>query len=397
MRSFSTKNLFARKVVLSTLAFLTLPFAVVYTSNAIDNQAPLAIEADARSYPKVNVMEIMSEPHQTTVQAYGEAGAQYELTLRAQVTGNLIYIDAALERGEQIETGQVMARIDPTPYQQQKSAAFLSLAEANLAYQLEQKEAERAEVEWERAGLEQKASPLVLREPQMIVAQARVDQSKATLNEAERDLAHTQIKAPFESIIMERHVAPGQYIQSGDKIATIYSLDRIDIPVSLPTKHWDLLPDANDLVGQSNIVLTDSDGNQWLGEITHIDRHIDGKTRQRSIIVSVFRTDEAEQYLLPGTFLSVSVPGVKLDGLFAIPASSLSSRGDIWFVTDSGKLSRFTADIVFQKQGTLYVRNPFRKMDEPNYTVMNILLTPNASYVAGQEVKPMYSHEVATR
>ncbi len=401
MASRFIKKFLTRKVLVSTIAFLSLPVAVIYTSHAIDNQAPPTIKAEAESFPRVNVMEIMSEPHQTTVQAHGEAKPHFELTLRAQVTGTLIRVDTELERGQRMMPGQVMAAIDPIQYQQQKAAASLSLAEANLAYQQERREAERAGEEWLRAGLGAsqggKASSLLLRKPQKAVAQARVDQSKAMLKAAIRDLDHTQIRAPFESIIVNRHVTPGQYVQAGDKVATIYSLDRVDIQVSLPINRWNLLPKADSMIGQNNIILTNTEGHRWRGEVTHVDRHIDRNTRQRSIVVSVFQPYESAKPLLPGTFLSVTFPGVTLDGLFAIPARSLSSNGEIWFVTDQEKLSRFSAKIAFQKQGILYINNPFGKIENQNYMGMNVLVTPNASFVAGQSVEPMYSQEVTGR
>jgi len=52
-------------------------------------------------------------------------------------------------------------------------------------------------------------------------AQATLDQMNTELAKAERDLAFTEIKAPFDGIIANRAVEPGQYVQTGQRLMAL--------------------------------------------------------------------------------------------------------------------------------------------------------------------------------
>jgi len=52
-------------------------------------------------------------------------------------------------------------------------------------------------------------------------ARATLDQLKTELARAERDLVFTEIKAPFDGIIANRAVEPGQYVQTGQRLMAL--------------------------------------------------------------------------------------------------------------------------------------------------------------------------------
>src|SRR5262249_3554357 len=69
---------------------------------------------------------------------------------------------------------------------------------------------------------------LAAAQAQRDVLNAQVHEAQATLNElknqlaqAERDLAFTEIKAPFDGIVSNRAVEPGQYVEGGQRLMAI--------------------------------------------------------------------------------------------------------------------------------------------------------------------------------
>ena len=56
-----------------------------------------------------------------------------------------------------------------------------------------------------------------------------LDQLKTTLAKAERDLSFTVIRAPFEGVIGNRAIQSGDYVQSGQRLASLVPLDDVFI------------------------------------------------------------------------------------------------------------------------------------------------------------------------
>ncbi|MCG8428520.1 MAG: efflux RND transporter periplasmic adaptor subunit [Chromatiales bacterium] len=386
---------YLRKTMITLVAIMVLPAAIAYTSFAIENQPAPAVNNSPAPLPVVSVISVKTKTHQARLQGHGKARPHFELTLKAEVEGRITAVGPQLEIGHRIDTETVLATIDPIPFEQGVAAAKQSLAEAQLALLQEQREAERARDEWQRANLgDAKASPLLLRKPQLEAAKARLEQARAMLKQAESDLSRTRIRAPFEAIVVERHVAPGQYVKPEEAIATLYSVDRMDVRINLPVQQWSLLPDIDQLNGNDAVVLTSTNGERWFGTVSQIDQHIDNNSRQRSLVVSVANPLQQSPPLLAGTFLTAQIVGIHQGDLLAVPASSLTSTGDIWYVTDASRLAHFQARIVFQQDGTLYVQAPAGLEGDRSNRSLAVLTAPLSSYVSGQVVAPLFNNEV---
>jgi len=65
-------------------------------------------------------------------------------------------------------------------------------------------------------------------------AKARLDSARANLEEAQEQLSYTRVKAPYSGIVTERHVEVGETVQTGAKIMTGVSLDKLRVNVDVP-------------------------------------------------------------------------------------------------------------------------------------------------------------------
>ncbi len=65
-------------------------------------------------------------------------------------------------------------------------------------------------------------------------AKARLDSARASLDEAREQLSHTRVKAPYSGIVIERHVEVGETVQTGAKLMTGVSLDKLRVNVDVP-------------------------------------------------------------------------------------------------------------------------------------------------------------------
>jgi len=139
------------------------------------------------------------------------------------------------------------------------------------------------------------------------VSQAQVDndeadvKSKRALVEQQAALvAKKTIRAPFSGRLGITTVNPGQYLNPGDKIVTLQTIDPIYVDFSLPQKQI-----AGLSVGQVVNVTTDAYGSQtFAGKINAINPKIDATTRNVLLEATIANP---QRQLLPGMYAHASV------------------------------------------------------------------------------------------
>ncbi|WP_210442485.1 efflux RND transporter periplasmic adaptor subunit [Vibrio crassostreae] len=343
----------------------------------------------ASQQQQVSVVLAILGDYQAEVVGYGEAKSRYELMFSTEVDGRVETISSQFETGQVIGQGEVIANIDSTSYQQAVTQAKANVAQAQLDLLEEQRQGEQAKSEWQRSGLSgEPDSPLVLREPQLAQVTAALENAKLELVKAEQDLEKTTLVAPFDSLIVSRDVQPGSYAQTGAQIATLYSVDEVEVSVPLSESQWLSLPNSDNTQLKEQpwpVTLSSSDGQfQWQGYVERVEQHLQQDTRQRSLIVKVDNPLDQEKDLYPGTFVQATISGKQLTQLWELPASALSQQGDLWFVDDSGQLSKSNANVEFEKGGLIYI-DP-AKLDLEIGDSMQVVKRPLSSFKAGMVV-----------
>ncbi|MFL6696565.1 MAG: efflux RND transporter periplasmic adaptor subunit [Vitreoscilla sp.] len=139
------------------------------------------------------------------------------------------------------------------------------------------------------------------------IAQAQVDADAADLK-SKRALAAQQqavidkktIRAPFSGKLGITTVNPGQYVNPGDKIVTLQTIDPVYVDFNLPQKSIGSLQ-----VGQVVNVTSDGfPGITFPGKISAISPKVD--TTTRNVVVEATLANPKRQ-LLPGMFANASV------------------------------------------------------------------------------------------
>ncbi|BDY05162.1 efflux RND transporter periplasmic adaptor subunit [Ferrimonas sp. YFM] len=356
--------------------------AFAFNSQPVEKPAMAPVEAQI-ILPEVAVTLAQPESAQASVIGYGEAKAHHELSLSAQVTGQVIHLEDALSSGQRVKAGQLLARVDSSDYRQALAQAEKALADAKLALLEEQRQVQQAKEEWQGSGLDgEPDSPLVLRTPQLEVAEASLKQAQAQVDVARRDLARTQVRAPFDAIVISRNVEPGSRVQSGDTLATLYSTDRVEIRVPLSQAQWQQLP--TQMTEQWPVQLTSSDGNgHWQGRVLRSELHYSSDDRQRALVIALDAPLDRAQPLLPGTFVTAAIPGRKLDKLWQVPSTALTSSGQIWLVDDQGTLSPANAQVLFHQGDDSFLAIP------QGQNQAKVVSRPLSNYLAGMKVSPV--------
>lgn len=160
----------------------------------------------------------------------GVVEAVNRTTVSAQTQGQVqeIFYDV----DDLVEKGALLVRLKDTEHRARVGQAAADLKSA--AARLEQMKDEQERI----AGLFKKknvsASAMDKADADLASAQAGLDVAKAKLQQAEEQLAYTEIRAPYSGIVTERHVSLGEIASPGSPIMTGISLDELRVDVDVP-------------------------------------------------------------------------------------------------------------------------------------------------------------------
>lgn len=183
-----------------------------------------------------------------TITANGKIKPMVEVKISSDVSGEIL--ELLVEEGQEVKTGQVLARIQPDIYERnyEKMQASLKSAEANLiqaSAQLQQKELnfKRNKELWEdktisESDYEQAESEYKIAKANKASAEATLRNSNASLNEAKDNLNKTTIYAPMGGTISRLNVEKGERVVGtaqfeGTEMMTLANLHQMEVLVDV--------------------------------------------------------------------------------------------------------------------------------------------------------------------
>jgi len=293
--------------------------------------------------PLVRCLRVHIGPHQVVVRGEGTVRAVRTVGIVPQVSGKVIYVSPKLLEGGEFEEGEVLLKIDPTDWRLALESARAEVAEAKSQLKLLEEEAKSSREEWRLAGRKGPPPPLLVKEPQIAAARARLEAARAHLRKAELDLERTTLNAPFPCRVVEVKVGLGQYVTPGQVLASVYSREAVEITVHLPLEElaWIKVPGINTEGGGSSAQIRVRMGGRelsWPGHVVRAEGKVDERTRLLPVVVRVEDPFRRRPPLLPGLYARVRIQGRRLQGVSLIPRSALRPKGTVWVLGPEGKL-----------------------------------------------------------
>jgi RND family efflux transporter MFP subunit len=186
----------------------------------------------------------------------GVAEAVSRGTLSAQTSGRVLEVNFDVD--DYVRRDQVILVIDDRAQQAGVDQARAILDAASVGYQDSAKEFKRVEAVFAR----QAVSRAEMDKATAALKQARAAEqaAEAALQQALQQLGYTQVKAPYNGIVTERHIEVGEVAQPGQPLMSGMSLDRIRISVDVPQNLVELIRSerkAQARIGGSWILIKD--------------------------------------------------------------------------------------------------------------------------------------------
>lgn len=288
-----------------------------------------------------------------SVIAHGNVTARHELELASEVTGRVVWVAPNFEPGELVKVGQVLLKVEAINYKLALAEARAALASADMAL----------------------ADAKALKRAAAIAeGKLNIEAARQRIAKTERDLAYTEIKSPFNSVIDVQSVELGQFITVGQNVARLLSSDTAQISLPVPASETGFL-EAN---AQTKVTLSARIGSRqlrWEASIVRIESRVDPQTRVIPVVVEVqkpYDLDVHDDRLPLGLFVEANIPGNAIPDAVRLPSSAVQADSSV-FVLSDGALERRRINIVYRQGGWVVVNEGLAEGDELVVTHLDVM------------------------
>lgn len=257
----------------------------------------------------------------TRIGFLGQFSAVDRVELRAQVGGTLAEIH--FQDGQIVHQGDLLFVIDPTPYEIKLAQATAQLEAAQSSFALASSQLVRAQT-LKRSDFGT-AEAVDQRTSEVGAAQAAIDDAKAQIRDAQFDIDHSRIVAPFSGRIGAHQVSVGNLIAGSrfassptTELATLVSLDPIHLDFDMSESDFltfsrQRAGSPGGLADKVDISLSDETRFTRQGTLEFVDNALD---RSSGTIHARALVSNPDLFLTPGAFarlrLAVAPPAPAL-------------------------------------------------------------------------------------
>ena len=173
-----------------------------------------------------------------TVLASGVLQAIEQVDVGAQVSGQVTKL--AVEAGQQVKQGELLAEIDPLIAQNNLKTAEAELASRRAQLKIKQAQLKQNELAWRRqlqmfkqeassrADLESAEAQLAVTRAELQSAQADIDSALIKVERAKTELGYNRILAPMDGTVVSIVTRQGQTLAASQTVPTLLKLANLD-------------------------------------------------------------------------------------------------------------------------------------------------------------------------
>jgi membrane fusion protein (multidrug efflux system) len=299
--------------MIQTLAALLILIGGLGTAKFMQIRTAMAQGAAWQPPPEaVSTMVAKIEDWPSSLGAIGSVAAVHGVTVSADLPGIVEKIE--FESGRRVQAGDVLVLLDTSQEREQ-------LASAEAQHDLTQLNLERSR---------QLLAKQVVSQAEFDRAVAEAKQAAAAVREIEARIQRKTIRAPFAGVLGLRQVDLGQYLNGGDAVVPLQSMDPVYVNFSLPQQDVQALKRGATV----HVTAEDIDTGGCEGVITAMNSIVDEATRNVQV-QATFRN--AAGHLRPGMFVRVETSLGHGASVIGLPASAVSYApygNSVFVVTD---------------------------------------------------------------
>tara|TARA_R110001592_G_scaffold27763_26_gene102947 strand:+ start:645 stop:1892 length:1248 start_codon:yes stop_codon:yes gene_type:complete len=372
-------------VIRALIAFAILAAACIIAYGMIANpkHADKKIE-HAQSKSVVKTTKITLGDYPVKIEVMGRVIPAHETALKARVSGEIIGTSENFIPGGFFKKDETLLKVDPADYVLEVNVKEAALKQAQASFRLEQGQQQIARDEMSilerNSGKKMKITDLALRKPQLEQAKANIDSAQTNLEIAQLNLERTEIKSPFNAIMIERLTDLGNIISSQDQLATLVNTDEYWVEIEVPTQNsrWLQIPVRAGDKGSQAIITLDDGRKKRRGSLLRQTGALNEQSRLAYMIVSVpdplllnaHDADAAPMVL--EDFVPVTLIGKTLKNAARVEQSYVREDNTVWAMRN-GKLAIQPVTIVYKDRDYAYITDG---LEQDTDIITSNIITP---------------------
>ena len=260
--------------------------------------SPIAAEAAELATAEVrNVHTAQERVLDAVIEAVKQA------TVSAQTSGRVIEINYDVD--DYVEKGSILLRFRDKEQRARFDAAQASFEEAQSDYNRTTELFEKKLVA--KAMLDK--------------AEARLKAARAERDQAKENLEHTEVRAPYSGIVVQRHIEIGETATVGQKLFTGLSLESLRATVNVPQDIINIIRRKQ----QARLILDSDSGKSVAAESLTISPYADPVTHTFTVRVNM---PAGDYQIYPGMFVKVAFVLDEIQQL-VVPVRAVSQRSEV--------------------------------------------------------------------
>ena len=303
-------------------------------------------EGTGKTPVSVEVSMVRSETFREAVRGVGSVDAVEAVVVRPETAG--IVREAPAREGMEVEGRELLFLLEDDQLRQRLNERKRGLDAARARLENAQADHRRLESLWERRVIAKDRWDRVRTE--LEVARAEVERLQAAVEVVRERIEDTRIRAPFPGVLSERLVDPGDLVQPGQALVTLYRDQGKEAAFRAPGRYAGVVKP-----GQSAEISVDAHPDRsFSGRVFFVSPELDPRTRGFQVKAAI---DDPENLLKPGMFARVLIIVSRREDRPAVPEEALVAlrEGYAVFVVEGGRARRRSVKIGLRRVGTVEI------------------------------------------
>ena len=249
-----------------------------------------------------------------TIRLTGITESRSTVTLLSRINGLLEELPVAM--GDEVDAGEVVARIDDESFRLTLDQAGAVLAGAEATFR-------RIETLYQSKSV----TPQSFDEARAAYEAARSQYALAELN-----LAWCEINSPIDGTVLETHLAEGDLVSPQRPIITVADLNNPEIRLRVPEEYYGRFRESREVMSiMAQIPAVDH--RRFSCRVIQISPWIAPESKTFELRLEIA---DPEKLIRPGMFATLIVELDRQDNLVYLDWSCLDSAGNLWYLDEAG-------------------------------------------------------------
>ena len=279
---------------------------------------------DEKQIVETTFVELLQPENELTFP--GELESYYGTDMFPKINSyiKVIHVDI----GDQVKEGQLLVELEAPEIESQLSEAYSKMKSAEATYGATQANYKRL-VQTNKTPGAVSVNDIDYARAHAVSDSLQVVAASVHYHAAQQTASYLKIMAPFDGIITERQLAPGDFVGPGERsvipILKMKNEKKLRLHIAIPEKYVAEIIEGNEVT----FTVKSFPATSFKGKITRLSKNLDVKNRSEIIEILI---DNAAGKLMPGMYATVRLLSQRKEKSLFVPETAVVTNMEKCFV-----------------------------------------------------------------